>query len=68
MIENHEILCPSFIECDLCQTKRNEINKSRITKLFGIEEDIHILTKHFYHLTISVKPDRLTYHHFSLEP
>jgi len=35
MIENHEILCPSFIECDFCQTKRNEINKSRITKLFA---------------------------------
>lgn len=68
MIENHEILCPTFIECDLCQTKRNEINRSRITKLFGIEEDIHILTKHFYHLTISVKPTREIYHHFSLEP
>jgi len=68
MIENHEILCPTFIECDLCQTKRNEINRSRITKLFGIEEDIHILTKHFYYLTISVNPTRETYHHFSLEP
>jgi hypothetical protein len=68
MIENHEILCPKFIECDLCETKRNEINRSRITKLFGIEEDIHILTKHFYHLTISVKPTRETYHHFSLDP
>ena len=68
MIENHEILCPTFIECDLCQTKRNENNRSRITKLFGIEEDIQILSKHFYHLVISVKPDRLTYHHFSLDP
>jgi hypothetical protein len=68
MIENHEILCPKFIECDICETKRNEINRSRITKLFGIEEDIQILTKHFYHLTISVKPTRETYHHFSLDP
>lgn len=68
MIENHEILCPKFIECEICQTKRDEINRSRITKLFGIEEDIHILTKHFYHLTISVKPTRETYHHFSLDP
>jgi hypothetical protein len=68
MTENHEILCPTFIECDLCQTKRNEINRSRITKLFGIEEDIHILTKHFYYLTISVNPTRETYHNFSLEP
>ena len=68
MIENHEILCPKYIECDICETKRNEINRSRITKLFGIQEDIHILTKHFYHLTISVNPTRETYHHFSLEP
>jgi hypothetical protein len=68
MIENHEILCPTFVECDLCQTKRDEINRSRIKKLFGIEEDIQILTKHFYCLTISVKPDRQTYFRFSLEP
>jgi hypothetical protein len=68
MIENHEILCPSFIECDLCQTKRNEINKSRITKLFGIQEDIHILTKHFYHLSISIQPTRETFFRFSLDP
>jgi hypothetical protein len=68
MIENHEILCPKYIECDICETKRNEINRSRITKLFGIEDDIHILSKHFYHLTISVKPTRETYHHFSLDP
>lgn len=68
MIENHEILCPTFIDCDLCQTKRDEINRSRITKLFGIDEDIQILSKHFYHLTISVKPTRETYHHFSLDP
>jgi hypothetical protein len=68
MIENHEILCPTFIECNLCQRKRDEINRSRITKLFGIDEDIQILSKHFYHLTISVKPTRETYHHFSLDP
>ena len=68
MIENHEILCPTFIECDLCQTKRNENNRSRITKLFGIEEDIQILSKNFYHLTISVQPTRETFFRFSLEP
>lgn len=68
MIENHEILCPNFIECDICETKRNEIIRSRIIKLFGLEDDIHILSKHFYHLTISVKPTRETYHHFSLVP
>lgn len=67
MLENHEILCPKFIECEICQTKRDEINRSRISNLFGIEEDIHILSKHFYHLTISVEPTRETYHHFSLD-
>lgn len=67
MTENHEILCPKFIECDICETKRNEINRSRIINLFGIEDDIQILSKHFYHLTISVKPSRETYHHFSLD-
>ena len=67
MIENHEILCPKFIECEICQTKRDEINRSRITNLFGIEEDILVLSKHFYHLTISVEPTRETYHHFSLD-
>lgn len=68
MIETHEILCPTFIDCPLCQTKRDENARSGITNLFGIEDDIQILSKHFYHLVISVKPDRLTYHHFSLDP
>lgn|GEM_PF-3319921 len=68
MITNHEILCPSFIECSLCQTKREQQNLNRITKLFGTDEDILILNKHFYHLTISLTPSRETYHHFSLEP
>jgi len=68
MIENHEILCPTFIDCPLCQTKRDEITRSRITKLFGMDDDIQILTKHFYILTISITPTRETYHHFSLEP
>ncbi len=67
MIETHEILCPTFIDCPLCQTKRDDNARSRITNLFGTEEDIQILTKHFYHLTISLKPSRETYHHFSLD-
>ena len=68
MITNHEILCPSFIECPQCQARRDEQNFNRIINLFGIEEDIHILNKHFYYLTISLTPSRETYHHFSLEP
>ena len=68
MIEKHEILCPSFLDCPLCQSNREEMNKSKILNLFGIEDDIHILSKHFYHLTISLIPTRETYHHFSLEP
>lgn len=68
MIETHEILCPTFIDCPLCQTKRDENSRSRITNLFGTDEDITILTKHFFHLTISLKPSREIYHHFSLDP
>lgn len=67
MIENHEILCPSFLDCPLCQSNREELNKSKILNLFGIEDDIYILSKHFYHLTISLTPTRETYHRFSLE-
>jgi hypothetical protein len=67
MIENHEILCPTFVDCPICQTKRDEINRSRIMNLFGTDEDIQILSKHFYKLTISSQPCRLTYHHFSLD-
>ena len=68
MNETHEILCPPFIECSICQTIREDQNGSRITKFFGIDEDIQILTKHFYHLTISVQPDRQSYFRFSLDP
>ena len=68
MNTNHEILCPSFIECNLCQKKRDEQNFNRIIKLFNFEEDIQILSKHFYHLTISLTPSRETYNRFSLEP
>ncbi len=68
MIENHEILCPSFIDCPMCQTKRQMENIERITNLFGINEDIQIISKHFYKLSISVKPNRETYFRFTLDP
>ena len=68
MIENHEVLCPTFIDCTICQTKRNMENIERITNLFGINNDLQILTKHFYQLTISVTPSRETYFRFTLEP
>jgi hypothetical protein len=68
MIENHEVLCPTFIDCTICQTKRDMENIERITNLFGINDDLQILTKHFYQLTISVTPSRETYFRFSLEP
>jgi hypothetical protein len=68
MIENHEILCPTFVDCPICETKREEINRSRIKNLFGTDEDIQIISKHFYKLTISSQPTRETYHHFSLDP
>jgi hypothetical protein len=68
MIENHEVLCPTFIDCPICQTKRDMENIERITNLFGINDDLQILTKHFYQLTISVTPSRETYFRFTLEP
>jgi len=68
MNETHEVYCPDFIECSICQTNKEDQNRSRITKFFGIENDIQILTKHFYHLTISVQPQRETYYRFSLDP
>ena len=68
MIENPEVLCPTFIDCTICQTKRDMENIERITNLFGINDDLQILTKHFYQLTISVTPSRETYFRFTLEP
>lgn len=68
MIENHEVLCPTFIDCTICQTKRDMENIERITNLFGINDDLQILTKNFYQLTISVTPSRETYFRFTLEP
>lgn len=68
MIENHEVLCPTFIDCTICQTKRDMENIERITNLFGINDDLQILTKYFYQLTISVTPSRETYFRFTLEP
>lgn len=67
MIENHEILCPTNIDCKSCQTKRDDQNRSKITDLFNMDRDVHLITKHFYKLTISITPSRETYHHFSLD-
>lgn len=47
MIENHEILCPTFLDCPLCQSNREELNKSKILNLFGIEDDIHVQTPYY---------------------
>lgn len=66
MKETHEILCPSFIECPICQTKREEIFRSKVANFFSPKDDIQILSKHFYHLTIFLQPSRETYNHFSL--
>lgn len=67
MIENHEILCPTIIDCEYCQTKRDDQNRSRITDLFNMDRDVHLIKKHFYKLTISITPKRETYHHFTLD-
>lgn len=68
MIENHEILCPAYISCGICQAKRDQQNVSKIIKLFAFEDDIQMLNKHFYHLTISLTPKRETYHRFNIDP
>ena len=68
MLETHDILCPTFIDCEICQTKSAKEKRSQIAMLFGKNDDIQILSKYFYQLTISVKPTRETYHHFSLDP
>jgi hypothetical protein len=68
MLKNHEILCPAIIDCAICTENRKEINTSRIIELFNIDNDIQILNKHFYQLTISLKPTRETYFRFSLDP
>jgi hypothetical protein len=63
----HEILCPTYVDCPLCQIKRNENNLKRIMNQFDVENDLQIIVKHFYHLTVSISPRRETYRDFTLE-
>jgi hypothetical protein len=68
MLQNHEILCPAFINCPICTENRKVLHTKRIINHFNINDDITILNKHFYLLTISLKPTRETYFRFSLDP
>ena len=65
-LENHEILCPPELTCPICDLQRSSDNKRRIIELLSLD-DLEILTKHFYKITISHTPIRETYHHFSLD-
>lgn len=67
MKEKHEILCPPSVDCTICDREREEINLQRILELIG-NNSVSIMSKHFYSLTISMKPTRETYHRFDLEP
>ncbi len=68
MIELHDVLCPPFIECDICDTNRKEIKKNIIIEFLDVSANEDFFDKHFYYLKISVTPTRETYYHFSLEP
>ena len=67
-MQNHEILCPTFINCEICAEKRNVINSKRIVNAFNFNDDIEILNKHFYQITIKLKPTRESYFRFTLDP
>jgi hypothetical protein len=65
-LENHEVLCPTELICPICDLQRSSDNKRRIIELLS-SDDLEILTKHFYKISISHTPIRETYHHFSLD-
>lgn len=67
MREKHEILCPPVSGCEICDQQREESNLQKILELIG-NNSVAIMNKHFYCLTISMKPNRETYHRFGLEP
>jgi hypothetical protein len=68
MIERHEVLCPPFIECDICNFKRYEITKNKVLDFFDFNYNEELISKHLYFLKISITPSRETYQYFSLEP
>lgn len=67
MREKHEILCPPESGCKICDQEREEINLKKILELIG-NNSVAIMNKHFYSLTISMKPTRESYHRFELDP
>jgi hypothetical protein len=68
MNEIHEILCPNFIQCDICQRIREGNKISQIEKFTGNLESEIIENYHFYILEITHKPNRETYFRFTLNP
>lgn len=64
----HEVLCPTFIDCDLCQSILADRRTVQIENFTGNLNQEDILNKHFYLLEISHQPTRETYFRFSLNP
>ena len=66
MNNHHEILCPSFANCDPCNLRREEINRGKVLEYFQVFEN-DFADKHFYLLSVTLKPNRTNYHRFSLD-
>ena len=67
MTDQHDVLCPTFIDCENCQQKRNSENKRKIIDYFDqyVQETE---ANYLYQLTINLKPTREIYHRFSIDP
>jgi hypothetical protein len=68
MLDNHEVLCPNFIDCEICQRIRDTRKIYQIEKFTGNLETLDLQNKHFYILEITHQPKRETYYRFTLNP
>jgi hypothetical protein len=68
MLDSHEILCPNFIQCDICQRIKKNQKITQIQNFSGNLDFNEISNKHFYLLEIILQPTRETYFRFSLNP
>ena len=68
MLANHEILCPNFIQCDICQRIKQNRKITQIQNFSGNLDIEELANMHFYLLEIMHQPNRETYFRFSLNP
>lgn len=66
MTNDHDIMCPSFANCNPCNLRREEINRGKVLEYFQVFEN-DLADKHFYLLSVTLKPNRTNYHRFSLD-